>query len=36
MAEVIICSHNMHGFYNGLDFVFELLQSSVIVCIQEH
>ena len=36
MAEVIICSHNMHGFYNGLDFIAELLESSDTVCIQEH
>ena len=36
MAEVILCSHNMYGFYNVLDFVSELLESSDIVCIQEH
>ena len=26
----------MHGFYNGLDFASELLESSNIVNIQEH
>ena len=36
MAEVIIRAHNMHGFYNRLDFVSELLESSDIICIQEH
>ena len=36
MADVIICSHKMHGFYNELEFISKLLESSDFVYIQEH
>jgi Reverse transcriptase (RNA-dependent DNA polymerase) len=36
MALVRLCSYNMHGFYNGIDFVSELLDTTDIFCLQEH
>ena len=36
MASFKIVSYNMHDFYNGTDFVNEILNNVDCVCVQEH
>jgi hypothetical protein len=36
MASLKLCTFNMHGFYNGIDFVNELCDNCDIICLQEH
>ena len=36
MTSFKIVSYNMHGFYNGIDFVNEILNNVDCVCVQEH
>ena len=35
MTSFKIVSYNMHGFYNGIDFVNEILNNVDCVCVQE-
>ena len=36
MADLNLCSFNMHGFNNGVDFVMSMSQQFDIICLQEH
>ena len=36
MTSFKIVSYNMHGFYNDIDFVNEILNNVDCVCVQEH
>ena len=36
MAELRLCSFNMHGINNGIDILNNLLVNLEIVCLQEH
>ena len=36
MTSFKIVSYNMHGFYNGIDFVNEILDKVDCICVQEH
>ena len=36
MDELHICSFNMHGFNDGIDFIKSVSQEFDVICVQEH
>jgi exonuclease III len=36
MADINICSFNMHGYNNGYDYITHLSNNLDLICIQEH